>query len=149
MKSLSQYIIEKALERKKYLANVKDIAPVIMEHIILIHVYSDSKDVKHWKSEIYGNLSRLFAKIKSGNKEAKRSILHNYLIDEYYDNFDHQQMYTAFHIAVNKKEELSYDGNVETLVKRHLQRIRLMYSSIIEYIVADDIDGLKNYVKQY
>lgn len=151
MKGLKQLLEAAAMSRKQYLSAVDGIAPTILEHVLLLHMYPDAREQKHWKGEIRGNLRRLFQKLKSGSKPStKRSILYDYLVDQMYDRFtDDMHMSGLVYAMAADKSDLTLTLSHVDMWKSIKPRIIVFYDTVIDYIVADDIKGLIDFINKY
>lgn len=149
MKSLRLILEVAALQRKKYLDLVTDRSYVIGQHMILIQMYPDARDQAHWRSEIRSHVIPLFAKIKSGSNIAKAEILHKYLVDQFYDNFeDNQRMSDVIWEIDDMKPDYQLTNSSKATWLAIKPSVIDAYDALINAIISDDRRLLKTVINQ-
>ena len=96
MKTLFEYlammikdniIVEMATERKDLRGDIINYQPLIVEHLLYLKLYPDSRDIEHWKMEIIRFINKFSDKsLKPNNKKADYKFYFDYLWKERYEN---------------------------------------------------------------
>ena len=90
---LTKYILqEMALSKKALISKLLDLAPVVIEHLILIMLYPENNELNHWKGEIKGNSSKYY-KLKQSNKYPTYDDLSGDYLQTIYETVDDQLVY--------------------------------------------------------
>lgn len=148
MKSPSYYILEQALRRKKYIDRIINISDVVMTHVLLVHMYPESRDVNHWKCEILGHLKSLLVNVKSCSSEAKRSILYEYLLKMNYDSLDDKHMSILINVIDGSNLEYYMSKSPTDVWKENKDKIKSFYDDIIFSISHESGSTLRSIVQK-
>lgn len=93
LEELTKYILqEMTLSKKALISKLLDLAPVIIEHLILIMLYPENNELNHWKGEIKGNSSKYY-KLKQNNKYPTYDDLSGDYLQTIYETVDDQLAY--------------------------------------------------------
>ena len=104
---LSKVILkEMALSKKDLINKLLDVAPIVIEHLILIMLYPNNNEINHWKGEIKGNSSRYY-KLKHNNKYPTYKDLSGNYLQTIYETVDDQLLYYIEEIYRKESKALS------------------------------------------
>lgn len=93
LEELTKYILqEMALSKKALISKLLDLAPTVIEHLILIMLYPENNELNHWKGEIKGNSSKYY-KLKHNNKYPTYDDLSGDYLQTIYETVDDQLAY--------------------------------------------------------
>lgn len=93
LEELTKYILqEMALSKKALISKLLDLAPIVIEHLILIMLYPENSELNHWKGEIKGNSSKYY-KLKQNNKYPTYDDLSGDYLQTIYETVDDQLAY--------------------------------------------------------
>ena len=93
LEELTKYILqEMALSKKALISKLLDLAPIVIEHLILIMLYPENNELNHWKGEIKGNSSKYY-KLKHNNKYPTYDDLSGDYLQTIYETVDDQLTY--------------------------------------------------------
>ena len=158
IEELTKYMLqEMAISKKDLINRLLDIAPIVIEHLILIMLYPNNYELNHWKGEIKGNSSRYY-KLKHNNKYPTFKDLSKEYLQTIYETVDDQLVY--YIQEAYRKESNNIDQLIlvkEINIDKIKDLIKRYFTTICQNINKDNglvdnslIDSLlDNIIKEY
>lgn len=148
----TEKITDKASDRGSYAAKCENLADVVFEHIAKICIWRNSRDVEHWKDEIFGWLSVLMkAKVKNDNHAntvRNKCFKDAFIFSNFDDDFGNYEDVapTWFRIAIIRENKNYRDFDINKLVTDSKEEIISFFSGLSHVFESGDLDILRKYV---